>query len=319
MNEALILERLDRLSAEMKAMKAEVLDEVRQELAPLQQASRQPAALTALLSEVDDPATAADIDRLVKTLLHSLEELSEAVEMIKAGVQLKQDMGPIIEQVYPKSIQLLAEVEGDFHFDELTILLRKAITNLDTMGEGIDLLRAGVELRDELVPILQLMYPRLLRFLNSLHEGEFQAEKLGDLLHNILINIHTLSDLLNMIQPMTEFVKEFGVVLKETDIVHGVNLWLDGLQQGSGLVKLAGTVFTFLRRIDCNEKQIDEICRAIENIDFSRPQRVSALGIVKQLKDPKVQEAIGFMFMMLRAMGSCLQSYQNDKEQRQPA
>lgn len=319
MNEALILERLDRLSAEMKAMKAEVLDEVRHELAPLQQASRQPAALTALLSEVDDPATAADIDRLVKTLLHSLEELSEAVEMIKAGVQLKQDMGPIIEQVYPKSIQLLAEVEGDFHFDELTILLRKAITNLDTMGEGIDLLRAGVELRDELVPILQLMYPRLLRFLNSLHEGEFQAEKLGDLLHNILINIHTLSDLLNMIQPMTEFVKEFGVVLKETDIVHGVNLWLDGLQQGSGLVKLAGTVFTFLRRIDCNEKQIDEICRAIENIDFSRPQRVSALGIVKQLKDPKVQEAIGFMFMMLRAMGSCLQSYQNDKEQRQPA
>jgi hypothetical protein len=319
MNEALILERLDRLSAEMKTMKMEVLDEVRQELAPLQQASRQPAALTALLSEVDDPATAADIDRLVKTLLHSLEELSEAVEMIKAGVQLKQDLGPIIEQAYPKSIQLLAEIDGDFRFDELTILLRKTITNLDNIGEGIDLLRAGVELRDELVPILQLMYPRLLRFLNSLHEGEFQAEKLGDLLHTILINIHTLSDLLNMIQPMTEFVKEFGVVLKETDIVHGVNLWLDGLQQGSGLVKLAGTVITFLRRIDCNERQIDEICRAIETIDFSRPQRVSALGIVKQLNDPKVQEAIGFMFMMLRAMGSCLQSYQNDKEQRQPA
>jgi starch phosphorylase len=52
-----------------------------------------------------------------------------------------------------------------------------------------------------------------------------------------------------------------------------------------GLVKLAGTVITFLRRIDCNEKQIDEICRAIETIDFSRPQRVSALGIVKQLND----------------------------------
>ncbi|MEE4134985.1 MAG: hypothetical protein V2I32_02820, partial [Desulforhopalus sp.] len=218
MNEALILERLDRLSAEMTTLKTEVLAEVRQELAPLQQASRQPAALTALLSEVDDPATAADIDRLVKTLLHSLEELSEAVEMIKAGVQLKQDLGPIIEQAYPKSVQLLAEIDGDFRFDELTILLRKTITNLDNIGEGIDLLRAGVELRDELVPILQLMYPRLLRFLNSLHEGEFQAEKLGDLLHTILINIHTLSDLLNMIQPMTEFVKEFGVVLKETDI-----------------------------------------------------------------------------------------------------
>ncbi len=59
------------------------------------------------------------------------------------------------------------------------MLLRKALTNLDTMGEGLDMLKAGVELRDDMVPILKLMYPRLLRFLNSLHEGEFQAEKLG--------------------------------------------------------------------------------------------------------------------------------------------
>lgn len=316
MNEALILERLDRLSAEMQQMRAEVLREVRQELEPFRQQS-QPPPLASLLQASDDPAAKEDLERLVRSLSGSLAELTEAVEIIKAGVQLRQDLAPVIRQTYPRTLEFFAELDGDFYFDELIILLRKAITNLDTIGEGIDLLRAGVELRDDLVPMLQLLYPRLMRFLNALHEGEFQAEKLGDLLHTILINIHTLSDLLNMIQPMTEFVKEFGVVLKETDVMNGVNTWLDGLQQSSGLVKLAGTMFTFMKRIDCNETQIEQICQAINTLDFTRIQPVGPLEMIRQLRDPKVQEALGFFFTMLRVVGGFLQGYQADKKEQQ--
>jgi hypothetical protein len=219
-------------------------------------------------------------------------------------------MGPVMKQIYPKSIQFFADLEGDFHIDELIILLRKTLINLDTMGEGMDMLRAGVELRDEMVPILKLMYPRLLRFLNSLHEGEFQAEKLGDLLHTVLINIHTLSDLLNMIQPMTEFVKEIGVLMKETDVINGMNIWLDGWQQGNGFVKLAGTIITSLKKMECNESQIDEICEVIRSLNFTDVKPVGPLGMIKQVNDPKVQEAFGFLFMMLQAVGTCLQAYQ---------
>ncbi len=319
MNEALILERLDRLSEEMNLIKADVLREVRQELEPLRQRQEKAAIPAALFQELDDPETSADLERLTRTLLASLSELNEAVEIIKAGVQLRQDVAPVLRQTYPRTIEFFADLDGEFQFDELTILLRKAITNLETMGEGIDLLRAGVELRDDLVPLLQLMYPRLVRFLNALHEGEFQAEKLGDLLHTVLINIHTLSDLLNMLQPMTEFVKEVGVLAKESDVMYGINSWLDGLQQSSGLVKLAGTMFTFLKRIDCNERQIDEICQAIQTLDLTRVEPIGPIGIIRQIKDPKVQEALGFLFMMLRAVGSCLQAYQSDKNQRQAA
>jgi hypothetical protein len=179
------------------------------------------------------------------------------------------------------------------------------------------MLRAGVELRDEMVPILKLMYPRVLRFLNSLHEGEFQAEKLGDLLHTVLINIHTLSDLLNMIQPMTEFVKEIGVLLKETDVINGMNIWLDGWQQGNGFVKLAGTIITSLKRMECNENQIDEICAVIKGLDFTNVKPIGPLGMIKQVNDPKVQEAFGFLFMMLQAIGTCLQAYQKGNGARQ--
>lgn len=307
MNEALLLEKIDALTREVAELKASVLEE--------RGAAPKPFAKTQSFVKDQDLAYSQEqLTELIKTVLASLEELTTVTSAVKAGVEFTEDLGPVVKQVYPKSIQFFAELENDFHIDEVIILLRKALTNLDTVGEGLDMLKAGVELRDDLVPVLQLLYPRLLRFLNSLHEGEFQAEKLGDLLHTLLINVHTLSDLLNMIQPMTEFVKEVSVVLQETDVIHGVNLWLDGLQQSSGLVKLAGTMVTFLKRLDYNEAQIEEVCRVIENFDFNQAKPMGPLAMVKMVNDPKVQQAMGFMFMMLQAMGGCLQAYQLDPQ-----
>lgn len=314
MNEALILEKLDKLTDEVQSLKSGVLEELKQDLEPvLKQAYPK---VSEFLQDVDGDYSNEKLAHLTRTLLMSLEELSEVVTAVKAGIELKDDMQPILQQAYPKSIQFFADLDGDFHIDEAVILLRKALTNLDAMGEGLDMLKAGVELRDDLVPVLQLMYPRLLRFLNSLHEGEFQAEKLGDLLHTVLMNVHTLSDLLNMLQPMTEFVKELGVLMKETDVISGVNTWLDGLQQSSGLVRLAGTMFTFMKRLDYNEAQIEEVCRVIEDIDFSKSKPVGPLGMVKMINDPKVQEALGFIFMMLQAVGGCLKACQAENNKQ---
>jgi uncharacterized protein YjgD (DUF1641 family) len=251
----------------------------------------------------------------------SLEQLNEVISTAKTGTddEEKSVNGALLAKNYPDSMQFFTELDADFHIDELVVLLRKALTNLDTIGEGLDMLKAGVELRDDMVPILQLMYPRILRFLNSLYEGEFQAEELGDLLHTVLINIHTLSDLLNMIQPMTELVKEVGVVMKETDVINGINIWLDGLQQGNGMVKLAGLLITALKRIDFNDTQIDEICQVINNTELSKIEPIGPLGIIKQLKDPKVQEAFGFLFMTLQVIGSCLQAFQNGNGKQEKA
>jgi len=314
MNEALILERLDQLSAEIRTVKSDVLEELKRDLTPSPAQQQAPWGGNLLMNS-DVEYSPEQLANLTKTLLGSMEELNEIIVGLKAGVEFKDDLEPVIKQIYPKSIQFFSDLEGDFHIDEMIILLRKSLTNLDAMGEGLDMLRAGVELRDEMVPILKLMYPRLLRFLNSLHEGEFQAEKLGDLLHTVLINIHTLSDLLNMVQPITEFVKEVGVLMNETDIIHGMNVWLDGLQQSSGLVKLAGTLLTFLKRLNCNERQIDEICQVVNNLDFTHVQPVGPIGIVKKINDPQVQQAMGFIFMMLQAVGSCLNTYQADKKE----
>lgn len=313
MNEALILEKLDKLTDEVRSLKSDVLQELKQELEPA--FTQTDPGVTGFLKEIESDRASEKLMDLARTLLASLEELSEVVGEMQTDAEPKNGTEGDGKR-YPRTIQFFNELEGEVNMDELIILMRKTITNLDTMGEGLDLLKAGVEFRDEMAPVLQLMYPKVLRFLNSLHEGEFQAEKLGDLLHTVLINIHTLSDLLNMIQPMTELVKEVGAVMKETDIINGMNIWLDGLQQGSGLIKLTGTMMASLKRLDYNEKQVDEICRAIENLDFTQVKPVGPLGMIKQLNDTKVQEAFGFFFMIMQTVGSVLNACQNDKKQQ---
>ena len=310
MNEALILAKLDKLSDEVRSLKSDVLLELKEEIVSILKQTQSGRARTS--EGTDEGLPNEKVLQMTQTLLTSLEQLNEVIIGVKTGAALRDSNGALVTKSYPESIQFFTELDTDFHIDELIVLIRKALTNLDTMGEGLDMLKAAVELRDDMVPILKLMYPRLLRFLNSLYEGEFQAEQLGDLLHTVLINIHTLSDLLNMVQPMTELVKEVGVLMKETDVINGMNIWLDGLQQGNGFVKLAGTAITALKRIDYTEAQIDEICQIINNIEFTRVQPIGPIGILKQVRDPKVQEAFGFLFMMLQATGSCLQVFQQE-------
>jgi hypothetical protein len=310
MNEALILEKLDQLSAEVKTLKSDVLQDLKRDLEPvLKQA--QPN-LVNVFADIEDEHTNEKAVHLARNVLTSLDELNEMVDTIKAGVQLKNDLAPVAIQAYPSTISFFNELEGDFHVDELTVLLRKVLTNLENLGEAVDILKAGVELRDDLVPIVALIYPRVVRFMNSLHEGEFQAEQLGDLLHTILINIHTLSDLLNMVQPMTELVKELTAVMKGTDLINSVNIWLDSLQQSNGVVRVAGTAWAQVKGLDYNEKQVDEICRAISTFDMTKIEPVGPISMIKNLRDPKVQTALGFLFTLLQTMGTVLQTCQDD-------
>ncbi len=317
MNEALILEKLDQLSADVQSLKSDVLQEIRKDLDPLLQRAR--PSLSEFLDDIDDRYTHEKAVHLAKNVLTSLDELNDIVDTFKAGMEFKSEMMPVVKQAYPSTISMLNDLGSDFHIDELTILLRKVITNLDTLGEAMDLLKMGVEFREEMVPVVQLMYPRIIRFMKSLHEGEFQAEKLGDLLHMILINIHTLSDLLNMVQPVTEFVKEFTAVMKGSDLIHSVNLWLDGMQQSSGLVKVAGTTWAQLKRLDYNEKQVEEICNAISSLDFTKAEPVGPFTLMKKMRDPRVQSALGFMFMMLQTVGTVVMAYQEDKREQSQA
>lgn len=313
MNEALILEKLDSLTFEIRSLKADVLQEIRKDLGVVPQVS---TSLQQPVGETTATIGNDELIRLVQDLHQRLAGIDSLLFAVKAGVELTDDLGPVMKQALPKTVEFFAELDGQFDADALTVLIRNTLTNLDNINEGINLLKMGVELRDEMIPVAQLAYPKVLKFLSALHEGEFQAEHLGTLLHTILINIHTLSDLLNMLKPVTELVKELQVVVRETDVISNMNQWLDGLQNSSGIVKLAGTAASALRRIDCNETQVEVICQAISGLDFTKIEPVSPLGMFKLLRDPKIQETLGAFAMIMRTAGTCLHAYQLEKRQQ---
>ncbi|MDP3479508.1 MAG: hypothetical protein Q8R88_07035 [Desulfoprunum sp.] len=314
MNEALILEKLDRLANDIQTLRTEVLQGMQQDAQPLQQNAVALANRPAIVPTGHD--SNAELLGLVKELHTRINGLDNVLGGIKVGVEFVEDLDPVLKQALPKLIDFFHEIDGQFSVESLEVLFRRTLTNLDSLNEGLNLLKLGVELRDDMIPVAQLAYPKVLKFLNSLHEGEFQAEQIGTLLHTVLINLHTLSDLLNMLKPMTELIKELQVVVRETDVISNLNQWLDGLQNSSGIVKLAGTAAAVIRRIDCNETQVEEICKAISGIDLTRIEPVSPLGMFKLIRDPKIQEVMGAFVMIMQTFGSCLHSYQKEKKQQ---
>lgn len=309
MNEALILEKLDSLAGDIQALKSEIL----------QQKQQTQHAQTPSPPPPDNPIAASGDSQLidlVKDLHTRINGIEDVLAGVKVALEFKDDLEPVAKIALPKLIAFFNEIDGQFSVESLEVLFRRTVTNLDSLNEGLNLLKMGVELRDDMIPVAQLAYPKILKFLNSLHEGEFQAEQIGTLLHTVLINLHTLSDLLNMLKPMTELVKELQVVVRETDVISNINQWLDGLQTSSGIVKLAGTAASVIRRIDCNETQVEEICQAISNIDLTRIEPVSPLGLFKIIRDPKIQEVLGAFVMIMQTFGTCLHSYQKEKRQQ---
>lgn len=301
MSDAVILEKLDSLSGDVKGLKAEILQELREELAVERQAREAPLPPQSGSSEIEE------LQKVCEELLTGLNEIQKNSSLLRSGLELGEDLQPIIKQAYPSLVSFCTQLEGEFSLDEMTITLRKFLTNLDTIGEGLDVMKAGIDLRDDMVPIIQIAYPKLVRALTALHQGEFRAERLGDLFHTLLMNTQTLSDLLNIIKPFTELVKEVGVILQQTSILPSINTWLHGLQTTSPVMNLLQTATGAIRQFDLTEEKVAQMCEIIRGTDFGKTEPISAFGMVKKLNDPQVQESLGFMFTMLHVMGGCLQ------------
>jgi uncharacterized protein YjgD (DUF1641 family) len=313
MNEALILEKLDNLSSEISSLKSEVQALKDSKAAAVTEEAS--TAVSAAMQKHEGKYSEADLANLVENLLDSVNDINSLLFKVKAANELARDIEPVAQVAYPQVMKFFSEIEDQVSIEELTGLLRNLLTSLNAINEGVSMLKMGVELRDELIPVAQLGYPKLVRFLNDLHQGEFQSEQIGTLLHTLLLNLHTLSDLLNMAKPFTELVQELQVVIRETDVIHNINTWLDSLQQSSGIYKLAGTAIAGAKQFSINPEQAEEISQVLQNIDFNNIEPVTPFGAIKHLRDPKIQEALGAMFMMLQATGACLQVIQ-DKQQK---
>jgi len=182
MDESLILERLDKLSEEIKSLKSDVLEELKQDLAPVTKQAT-PHVMN-FLSDVEGQYSNEDLEQLAKNVILNLQELNSMINIIHAGMELKDDAMPVIQQVLPKATKFMAELDGQFDSEELIALTRKVLSNLEHFNSALDMMKAGMELKDEMMPVIQQVFPKVVSFMNELEQrGVFR------IIHRLLDSI----------------------------------------------------------------------------------------------------------------------------------
>lgn len=254
MNEALILEKLENLASEIRSLKSEVQALKDSSQTQTTSAQSDQSAVVPLLANFEGKYNHNDLNLLIENLLLSVNDINSMLFKLKAGNELAREIEPIAQQAYPHIMRFFAELEGQLTVDDVVALIRNLLTAVPALNESVGYLKSGMELKDDLIPVAQILYPRVIKLFNQLQLA---------------------------------------------------------LDKSNGLLKVAGTAASSAMNFTLNEPQADQICRVIEGLDFDNIKPVSPLGAVKQLMNPDVQKSLGAVFMMLQAMGACVQVVQN--------
>ena len=253
MNEALILEKLEQLTSEIQSLKSEVqtLKEAKQAPASPAQTA-QPA--TSLLAAYEGKYNEQDLNTLVEHMLVSINDINSMLFKLRAGNELFSDIEPIAHLVYPKVIKFCAELEGQVTLEDVVALLQNLLTSVPALNTSVGFLKSGIELTDDLIPIAQIVYPKVIQIFNEVQLA---------------------------------------------------------MERSQGVLKVATTAGKSALNFTISDEQAEEISKIIEGIDFNDIKPVSPIGAVKQLMDADVQKSLGAAFMVLQAMGACVQVIQS--------
>lgn len=121
-----------------------------------------------MMGELEGQYHPEDIAALVRNTLTNLHHFNTAIIMLKAGMELKDEIEPLAKLVYPRMIELFHDLEGQYNLDDVTALLRNTLGSLNHFNTAITMLRAGMELKDEIEPLAKLTLPKIIETFNEL-------------------------------------------------------------------------------------------------------------------------------------------------------
>lgn len=300
MDEALILKKLDDISKEVRSLKAEVLEEVRQELKPAKPAT---SLFEECLAEVEETHTREDLTHLVKNLLANVETLNSLLQTVKGAMELKDEIEPLAKIAYPMAIETVAEVSESLDTEQIKPLIRNTLSNLENFNTALNMLKAGMELKDEIEPIAKVAYPMAIETIAEISEN-LDMDQVRPLIRNTLGNLENFNSALLMLKAGMELKDDIEPLAKLS-----LPVIVDFFTSISGLMKLSGTALQTVKGMDITEEQAEAMSKVLADIDLSKPNRVNMFGMVKKLNEPKVQEALGAAFTMLEVFGALLQAY----------
>lgn len=305
MDEALILQKLDALSNEIQSLKTGVVAELRKDMLPI---SQQAGPLVSdCLSDLDQEHRREDLVHFMRNMVLNVETLNSLLSSVKGAMELKNEIEPIAKQVLPRITDLFADLDGQYDLDEIAALLRNTLSNVEHFNTAINMLKSGMELKDEIEPMAKLLLPRITELFADM-DGQYDVEEIATLMRNTLGNIHHFNTAIGLLKAGMELKEEIEPIAKLT-----LPKVIDFIAEMGGVLTVAGAALESLKGCKFSPEQAEAMSKVIRSIDLSKPNRIGPVGALKKLYDPKIQEALGVVFMLLEAVGSMVQAHRENK------
>ena len=116
------------------------------------------------VAEVADGFDVDQLKPLIRNLLSNLENFNTALGMLKAGMELKDDIEPLAKLAYPMAIETVTEISENLDMDQVKPLIHNTLSNLENFNTALTMLKAGMELKDDIEPLAKLSFPMIIDF-----------------------------------------------------------------------------------------------------------------------------------------------------------
>ncbi len=144
-NEELILEKLERLEAQLQPMikTSEKLAELKNDLIPI--SNHATALLISQLTEVEAGFQLEDFMSLTKEAMRNTQNFTFALKQMASMIEFVKDLEPLLKSAVPQTIRYLNDLEqkGVFRIIKATVDLRSKVAanytaeDIDAMGDGV--------------------------------------------------------------------------------------------------------------------------------------------------------------------------------------
>ncbi len=205
MDEALILQKLDDLSNEIRSLKSEVQE--------LKSPKSSGSLIDDCLAEMDNDHAKEDLNHLVRNLLSNVETLNSWFGTLKGAMELKEEIEPIAKIAYPMAMDTMTEVSDGLDPDQIKPLIRNTLSNLENFNTAVSMLKAAMELKDDIEPLAKLAYPMAIDTITEVTDG-VDMEQVKPLIRNTLANLENFNTAIGMLKAGMELKDDIEPLAK---------------------------------------------------------------------------------------------------------
>ena len=181
------------------------------------------------------------IDRLTEQVAYLADEAYEQRRRRQEWDDLKNDMTPIMGEVYRLSVQQLDEVEQYVQLEDVLLLLKRLMRNTRNLEKLLDQVESFADFGYDVGPLTQDAFLSLMSQLNEMEQKgyftflrggmeimdeivtSFSAEDVKQLGENIVLILQTVKE---MTQPeIMQVMRNTAVVMREDEPVDDISMF----------------------------------------------------------------------------------------------